>query len=123
MRAEGIWAHSWSLDSLGCTLGFVVFIRVRWVHSCERRGSLGSFGCALEVVRFIRGRWVHSGVPWWSLGSPGVVGFLWVLPGDRWVHPRGCVHSCVRPEYLWVQPGWLGSLWCVLDIVGLIRCR
>ena len=83
MRAECIWARSRLLDSLRYTLGFGVFIRVRWVHSCEHRVSLGSFGCALGVVGFIRGRWVHSGVPRGLLGSPGVVGFPWVLPGER----------------------------------------
>ena len=62
-----IWARTGSRPVLSGsfvrTLGFIGFIKVRWVHSCAPRvhwvysGSLGARpGC----------RWVHSGAPWWS---------------------------------------------------------
>ena len=122
MRPRCRWVNPGSLDSLGFDLGVVMFIRVRWIHSCESRGSLGSFVCALGVIGFIRGRWFHSCVPWGWLGSPGFVGFPSVLPGDRCVN-RVVVFNRVRPEGLWVHPGWLGSLGCVLDVVGFIWGR
>ena len=94
------WVHAASLVSSGVALvyalGFVGFIRCRWVLSSApcgslrssvvvgftrvcpgdrwvHPGSLGSLVCAMGVVEFIRGGWVHSGMPWGSLGSFGFV--------------------------------------------------
>ena len=56
------------------------------------------------VVGFIWVRWVHSCALWGSLGSSGVVELLRARPGGL------CVH-----------PGRLGSLACVLVVIGIIR--
>ena len=119
------WFHPVSFGTLGCAVNVVLFIRIR----CGSLGSsrvvgftrvcpggrcvhpwwLGSLGCALGVVGFIRGRLVHSGAPWGSLGSSGSVWFARERPVWRWVH---AVHSRS-----------LGSLGCVMGVVGLIRGR
>ena len=70
-------------------------IRVRLVLSGASCWSFGEFGCAMRVVVFVRVRWVHSCVPWWSLVGSfmcalGVVGCIRlsirVRPGCLWVH-------------------------------------
>ena len=72
-RAVGYLVHSGSMDSFGCVLGVVGFIRVRpqrrWVHS----GTLCLFGGVLGVVGFNQGGWVHLVAPRVLLGSFGVV--------------------------------------------------
>ena len=67
----------------------------RWVHP----RSLGSLGCAMGFVGFMRGRWVHASAPCWALSSCGVVRFIRggtrVRPEGRWVHPVSLgSHGC-----------------------------
>ena len=93
MRPRGPRVHLRSLGSRGCALEVVWFIRGRWIHSGELRGSSGSFGVvrfnlghALVVAGFIRD-------PTW--GSFGVLGFTRVRPRYFRVHSgtlmvRGC---------------------------------
>ena len=65
MRPSGRWIHPGSLGSslsLGSLLSApegVGYMRGRWVNP----GSLSSLGCSLGVVEFIRVRWVYSGAP------------------------------------------------------------
>ena len=71
-----IWSHP----------GVVGFILVRSVHSCAPWGSLDSLGCALRVVVFIRFCCVHLGDDWgWSC-SFWYVGFVRAHPEGRRVH-------------------------------------
>ena len=101
VRPFSRWVYSGSFGSLGCAMGVVISIRVRfggrWVHSV----LFSSVGCVMGSVMFIRGRWIHSGAPLghWvhleslhsfrctlgSLGLFGVVDFIRVRPGGRWV--------------------------------------
>ena len=70
----------------------------RWVH-WESLGSL--------VV--IQRRWIHSGVPWQSLGSIWVVVFILVRPGGRWVHSGslGSFRCALRViGFIKVRPAW-----------------
>ena len=60
-----LWGSSGSSGVAGLT---EVHPAGRWVH----QGSLHSLGCALGVVGFIRVRWVHWDTPWVPSGSSGV---------------------------------------------------
>ena len=118
--------HSELLGSFGCAFGD------RRIHP----GSLGSMGCALGFVGFIRGRWVHWGAPWGSSRSSCVAGLLAERPGvarsiaGRWVHwgaPRGSSSSSRIAGFLGVRPGcrWvrLLSLKCALGVIEFICGR
>ena len=89
----GRWVHQGSLGSLARTLGFVGFIRGRWVHSGCRRFhpvSLTSLARALGVAAFIRSRCVQSRAPCVSLGLSGVIRFTRVRTS---IIPGSCDHS------------------------------
>ena len=61
----------------------VVLIRVLPGVCRVYSGSLDSIGCVLVVVGFIRCCWGKSGAPLASSGALGVVGFNWVRHGGR----------------------------------------
>ena len=93
MRHGGRWVHQGSLGSLARALGFVGFIRGRWVLSGCRRFhpvSLGSLARALGVAAFIRGRCVQSRAPCVSMGLSGVIRFTRVRTSSR---QGSCDHS------------------------------
>ena len=124
--------HS-ALNSFGCTLGVIGFIRGRWVHSGVPWGSSGSF----RIVRFIRvhpavfrvysGRYVHSGAPWGSSGSFGVVRFIRVRPGGlRFQSGSLGSFRCTRVVigFIWgcrVHSRSLGTFGCALPVIGFIE--
>ena len=74
--------HTWSLDSLGCVLGFWV----HWGAPWESSGVAGFVGVRPGFVGFIRGRWGHSGALCRSSGSSVVAGFIRVRHQDHHVH-------------------------------------
>ena len=114
-----------SLGSLRCSLGVVWFIRgVRgapWGRSVPF-GVVGFTPVRPGVVVFIRGVWVHASASWVSFASFGVVG-CWVHPGAPWVSSESFGVVGVRPAGQRVHSRSLGSLTCVLRVVGNIRCR
>ena len=47
-----------------CSFGFIGSIQARPGRYRVHSGSLGSFGGSIGIVLIIRVRWVHSGAPW-----------------------------------------------------------
>ena len=70
VRPEVRRVRSRSMDSLWCALADI------------------RIGCALGVVGFVQVRWVHLGVPWGKSGSFGVAGFIGVCPGGHHVYSK-----------------------------------
>ena len=135
-------ALSWSGSS-----GVAGFIGVRCGGRRVFSGPLGSFRFAFAIVGFAGFIGVHPGVrrvhpgslgsSGWSSGfagligvRPSLVGFIWVHMGASWgfgVCPEGrrvravfqCLLECSWGP--WVYAWSLGSLGCVLGVVGFIR--
>ena len=116
--------NPWSIGSLGCALGVVLFIQGGWVHcngpselSCSsgfpvfievRPGGCrvhpGLLGYALGVVGFILGRWFHWDAFWGWSGPSGVAALIGVRPWcgqgnrGRWVHCSALWESTASSE-------------------------
>ena len=81
--------HSGSLGCVLEVFGFIRcfgYIRVRRGRHLVHSRSLSAFVCALGFIGFIRGRWVHLAAPWGTSDSFGGVRFIRVRLGGRWVH-------------------------------------
>ena len=121
------WVYPGTLSSLSPELGFVGFIRGRWIRSREpwrSFGLSGVVGLARALPGSIRGCWVRLDAPWGSLCYHRVrLRALWgcwvssranLGSGLAWVHssaPRGGL----------VKPSSLGYTLRRLGVVGFIE--
>ena len=135
MRSKGSLGSSVSLGSLSRALGVVVFGRGRWLNSHGPSRSIGLYvvararpGCRSfhqgTLSSLVRHGccWVHRE----SLGlltlALGFLGFTYVLPGGRCVHPGsfGTLHPALEVFGL---SGVVSSLWGSSGVVGFNRVR
>ena len=104
-----------SLDSLGCALGVVGFIRGCGVH-CDAPWGLSVHPVCLA----------HWASPWGASGSFGVAGIIGVHSGCRRTHPvsPGSFAHGLTALFIGVRPGdrpvRRGSLGYAIGVVGFI---